>query len=159
MAYGLPYLIQFLNANEIKPVILIDSEYKASINTILESIPILDKANAEVYTYNHLSECKLYNPRLCIVIEPPESVSDEIITIMDTCELCLFFPKRHPTQYNEEEKALMARLLGTEHDDDLKYLIRSVNDVLNPPSSTTFPENLHLATMQLFFHEDSIKLN
>lgn len=159
MSYGLPYLIQFLKVNEIKPVILIDSEYKASISTILESVPILDKSNAEVYTYNHLSECKLYNPRICIVIEPAASASEEITTIMDTCEICLFFPKQHPTQYNEEEKALMARLLGTEHDDDLNYLIRSVNGVLNPPAFTSFPENLHLATRQLVFHEDSINLD
>lgn len=159
MAYGVPYLIQFLKANKIKPIILVNSEYKATISTIISSIPILEEANTEVHTYNRLSECKLYNPRISIIIEPETTISDDIFTIMDTCELCLFFPKKQTSQFTSEEKDLMIRLLGIDHEEDLPYLIRNVNEPLNAPAFTAFPENLHLATRQLVFHEGSIKLD
>ena len=158
MAYGLPYLIQFLKAHEIKPVILLDSEYKASIDSIIKNIPILDQSSTEAYTYNHLSDCKLDNPCISIVIEPPKTVSEKIYKILNACDLCFFFPKKTVNQFTPEEKDFMSHLLGNKQAEDLYYQIRNVNESLSAPASTVFPENLHLATSPLIFHENTINL-
>ncbi len=156
MAYGLPYLIQFLKKNEIKPVILIDSEYKSSIDFIISSIPILNLSGAKAFTFDNLSDCKTGSPCLGIIIEPPVSVSDKIITILDACDLNLFFPKKTVKQFTFEEKEVISRLLGNEHTEDLYFLIRNVCESLNAPAPTIFPENLHLNTAPLIFHENTI---
>ena len=159
MSYCLPYLIEFFKTSNLHPIILVDSEYKDFISTIIENTSILRQSDAEVHPYNRLAECKLNSQRICVAIEPPENKTAEIITIMDSCEFSLVFPKKTINQLSATEKETIARLLGIDHMEDLKYIVRSINEPLDEPSATVFPENLKLSETALVFHQKSLNLS
>lgn len=164
MAYGLSFLIEYLNHNQVKPIILLGSEYKTTINTTIENTPILKNSEIDVITYNHLTQYKLTKNRIGIVIEPEEilnlpPISNILYSSIDNCDLCLCFTAKKPTAFTGEERKAITRLLKTDYTDDLPYLIRDVHEPHDAPTTTKFTEDLRLPFTNLIYHEKYVDLN
>lgn len=164
MAYGLPYLIEYLNQNSVKPLILLDSEYKSALNTIIENTPVLKSSEIECITYNHLTQATLRKHRLGIIIEPEGNldyapVANMLFSACEKNDLCLCYTRKKVKELKSDEKQSLSRLLRADSPDDLEYLIRNISESHSAPATTKFREDLRLPFTKLFYHEKTVTLN
>ncbi len=164
MAYGFPYLLEYLKQNEIQPLIAIDSEYKTAMNTIIENTPILKNSGVEVIVYNALNQARLNKYKLAVVIEPEDVYNlppyyDALLAITEKCDLCMCFTKKSPGNYSNDKKGSLLKLLKTESQEDLPYLIRNVRTPQDAPLATAYSKDLRLPFADLVYHEKTVNLD
>ena len=164
MAYGLPYLVNYLKENQhVKPLLLLSNEYQAAISTIIENTPILKNSDIEVVPFNHLKQFKQNKHTIGIVIEPETTfseaaVAEHLTSVMGNCDICLVFAKKKPDELTKTENILFQILLRTAFPSDIPYLIRDVRESHDAPQTIKFTKDLHLPSAELIYHEQKLNI-